>query len=67
MLLFLNLFQLYCLHMSACVPYACSACGGQESALHPLEMGVAGGYELSWGHWESSLSPLQVLLTADPN
>ena len=39
-LLFLNLFQLYCLHMSACVPYACSANQDQRRSSDTLELAL---------------------------
>jgi hypothetical protein len=38
-----------------------AACGGQESALHPLEMGVAGGYE------QGLLEETQWFLATEPS
>lgn len=36
MLLFLSLFQLYCVHRNACVPHACSANQDQRRASDTL-------------------------------
>ena len=51
-----------CLYV--CVPYICSASGGQKRVPDPL----GEGSELFYRYWDSNPSPLQqpVLLTAEP-